>query len=174
VLAHARALCALSAPSPVSAARLGPHSWSAGAVCVGERNREALLRIPPLVTLGGGDAAAQMRLEYRAADGTANPYLALAAIVRAGAEGIRERRPAPPILKVDPAGLSGEESRRFGVGALPATLEEALAALADDAAMRSWLPPLLYDAHVSIKRAEIAAAARLDLPELCRRYAAIY
>ena len=52
VLLHARALSALSAPSPASAARLRPHHWSAGAVCLARQNREALLRIPPLVSLG--------------------------------------------------------------------------------------------------------------------------
>lgn len=174
VLAHAGALCALSAPSPVSAQRLRPHGWSAGAVCVAERSREALLRIPPLVTLGGGEPGMQMRLEYRAADATANPYLALAAVLHAGAVGVRAGLPAPPVATSDPARMSGAEAERFGVGALPATLEEALQALAGDAELRAWLPPLLYDAHVAIKRTEIAAGARLDMPELCRRYAAIY
>ena len=46
VLRHARALNALTAASPVSAARLQPHRWSAGAVCLAQRNREALLRNP--------------------------------------------------------------------------------------------------------------------------------
>ncbi len=58
ILRHAGALSALCAPSPVSAARLTPHRWSAGAVCVGERNREVLLRIPPLVALAAGAGAA--------------------------------------------------------------------------------------------------------------------
>jgi glutamine synthetase len=39
ILLHARALTALTAPSPVSATRLSPHHWSAGAVCLGQRNR---------------------------------------------------------------------------------------------------------------------------------------
>jgi glutamine synthetase len=174
VLEHAGALCALTAPSPVSASRLRPHHWSAGAVCVGERNREALLRIPPLLTLGGGDVAAQMRLEYRAADATANPHVALAAIVRAGLHGVREHLPAPPILDRDPAHLAPADASRFGVGALPATLHDALDALAGDDELRGWLPVPLYDAHVAIKRAEIDASAGLDLQELCRRYASIY
>ena len=53
ILLHAPGLSALTAPSPVSAARLAPHHWSAGAVCLGQRNRETLLRLPPLVSLGG-------------------------------------------------------------------------------------------------------------------------
>ena len=174
ILLHARALSALTAPSPLSAMRLTPHRWSAGAVCLAPGNREALLRIPPLVSVAGAEPAGQMRLEYRGADASANPYLALGAILRAGLEGVRTELPAPPILEVDPAQLPAGEAERFGVGALPASLEEALRALAGDGAARSWIPPRLYDAYVGIKRFELEATARLELGEICTRYAAIY
>lgn len=174
ILAHAGALSALTASSPISHARLVPHRWSAGAVCVGERNREALLRIPPLLTLGGAEPAAQMRLEYRGADASANPYLALGAILRAGLEGVRAGLPAPPILERDPATLDAEEARRFGVGALPASLEQALAELARDEAACGWLGGELYEAFRAIKRYEVAATAEWDLARRCARYAEIY
>jgi glutamine synthetase len=174
ILLHSRALSALTAPSPVSAARLQPHRWSAGAVCLGQRNREALLRIPPLLALAGADPARQLHLEYRGADASANPYLALGAIVRAGLDGVRAELPAPPILERDPAQLDRGEAERFGVGALPASLEDSLQALAEDGTARGWMTPLLYDAYVSVKRAELDAACDLNLEELCRRYAAIY
>ena len=70
-----------------------------------------------------------MRLEYRGADAAANPHLALGAILAAGLDGIANGLPAPPILDRDPATLDEEEARRFGVDALPATLDEALGAL---------------------------------------------
>ena len=174
ILRHARALSALTAASPVSGARLQPHRWSAGAVCLAQRNREALLRIPPLLSLADADPAGQLHLEYRGADATANPHLALGAILRAGLEGVRARLPAPPILERDPAQLDAGEAERFGVGALPATLEGSLQALADDATARGWMTPLLYDAYTSVKRAELDAAADVELEEVCRRYAAIY
>ncbi len=174
ILRHARALSALTAPSPVSGARLRPHRWSAGAVCLAQRNREALLRIPPVVELADAGAEEQLHLEYRGADAAANPYLALGAIVRAGLEGVREQLPAPPILDRDPAQLDAEEASRFGVGALPQTLAEALQALADDSTVRGWMTPLLYQAYMSVKQAELDAAAGVDLEELCRRYGAIY
>ncbi len=174
ILRHARALSALTAASPVSGARLRPHRWSAGAVCLAQRNREALLRIPPVVELADADPAAQLHLEYRGADAAANPYLALGAILRAGLEGVRAQLSAPAILDRDPAQLDAGEAERFGVGALPATLDESLRALADDDTARGWMTPLLYDAYVSVKRAELDAAGDTDLEELCRRYAAIY
>jgi glutamine synthetase len=174
VLAHTRSLSALCAPSPVSAERLSPHHWSAGAACLGERNRETLLRIPPLVSAGGVDPAGQMRLEYRGADASANPYLALGAIVRAGLEGIEAGMPAPPLLDRDPATLTAEQAERFGVGALPGSLEEALAALAADGRAREWLGEPLYEAYTSVKRAELAATAGLPLEERCARYAEVF
>jgi glutamine synthetase len=174
ILRHARALSALTAPSPVSGARLQPHRWSAGAVCLAQRNREALLRIPPVIALGGADPAGQLHLEYRGADAAANPHLALAAIVRAGLEGVRAELPAPALLECDPAQLDAEQAERFGVGALPATLAESLQALADDATVHGWMTPLLYDAYTSVKRAEVAAAEGLRLEEVCERYAATY
>jgi glutamine synthetase len=174
ILRHARALSALTAPSPVSGARLRPHRWSAGAVCLAARNREALLRIPPVTALADADASEQLHLEYRGADASANPYLALGAIVRAGVEGVRARLPAPEILDRDPAQLDAAEAERFGVGALASTLQESLQALSDDAAARGWMTPLLYDAYTSVKRAELDASTGLELEEVCQRYGAIY
>lgn len=173
ILAHAPALGALTASSPVSAARLQPHRWSAGAVCLARENREALLRLPPLVpALGPPDA--QLRLEYRGADASANPHVALGAIVLAGLDGVRRALPAPDLLDVDPALLDERDAARFGVGALPGSLEDALAALAGDEVARAWLPPLMYDAFVALKRAELLAVADLDLAARCARYAAVY
>jgi glutamine synthetase len=174
ILAHASALSALTAPSPVSGERLTPHRWSAGAVCLGERNRETFLRIPPLATLGGASAASQMRLEYRAADAAANPHVALGAILAAGLDGIAAAMPAPPILDRDPSALDEEEARRYGVGALPASLDEALAALAEDSVLRAALGEPLYEAFVALKRAELALVAELPVEQRCLRYAEAY
>lgn len=174
VLQHAGALSALCAPSPISAERLRPHHWSAGAVCLAQTNREALLRIPPLVELGGSEQAGQLRLEYRGADAAANPHLALGAIVRAGIEGIRAGLECPPILDCDPAELDAAEAARFGVGAMPESLEQSLQALEQDAVARAWLSPLMLNAYTSLKRAEIDGVAQFDLEGRCRRYASAY
>jgi glutamine synthetase len=143
-------------------------------VCLAQRNREALLRIPPLVGLAGADEAPQLRLEYRGADAAANPQLALGAIVRAGLAGVRAGLPTPPILDRDPAQLDEQEAAAYGVRALPSSLEESLQALDQDDAVRGWMAPLLYDAYVAVKRAELQAVAGLDLGEVCARYAAVY
>jgi glutamine synthetase len=200
ILLHAPSLVALTAPSPISSLRLAPHRWSAGAVCLGLQNRETVLRLPPVVTFGGagsgrapgtsgdrpanpgagpdradaGGAARQLHLEYRAADASANPYLALGAIVKAGMHGVEAGLPAPPILDRDPSTLDPVEAGRFGVGALPGSLEEALQALAKDDIARGWLSPLLYDAYLAVRRADLRASADWDLAETLRRYAHVY
>ena len=174
ILLHAPALTALTAPSPVSAARLAPRHWSAGAVCLGQRNRETLLRLPPLVSLSDVSPERQLHLEYRAADATANPYLALGAILRAGMDGLRAGLPAPPILDRDPAELDPVEAERYGVGALPASQEQALRALAEDPIVRGWMTSLMYEAYVGVRHAELQGTAGWDIDRLTRRYAEIY
>jgi len=171
ILAHAGALMALTAPSPVSAARLRPGRRSAGTVCLGQRNREALLRLPPILSLDGVSATGQLRLEYRGADAAANPYLALGALVRAGLWGVRQRLSAPPIVDRDPPLLGGDTR---GVGALPETLEGSLRALSEDTDVSGHMPRALYEVYAAVKQAEIDASAGRPLDELCQRYAHIY
>jgi len=174
ILEHSRALTALTAPSPLSTLRLRPHRWSAGAVCLAGQNREALLRIPPLVPLSGAEEAEQLRLEFRGADAAANPYLALGALVRAGLEGVRAELPPPKILDRDPAVLGEAEAERYGVGGLPVSLEDSLQALARYETVRGWMAPTLYDAYMCVKRSELETVAPLELSEVCRRYASVY
>ncbi len=140
ILRHAGALSALTAPSPVSDAAAAPHRWSAGAVCLGPQNREALLRIPPLVTLGGGEPAAQLRLEYRGADATANPYLALGAILMAGLAGVREELRRRRCSSVDPASSRASRPSASASARCPPRSEEALEALESDELAAELVP----------------------------------
>jgi glutamine synthetase len=174
ILKHAPALAAFVTPGASSFLRLGPHRWSSGAACLGERNRETLLRIAPVVEIAGHDAARQYNLEFRAADATGCPHLVLGVLVRAGLDGVRQALECPPILRDDPAALSPEELRQFGAPVMPGSLSEALDRLHEDETARGWLPPLLYDSYVGVKRAELSLLDGLDDAEICRRYADAY
>ncbi|GAA1942714.1 glutamine synthetase family protein [Nocardioides hwasunensis] len=169
IVAHARALLAITAPSPVSYLRLTPHRWSAGGVFLAERNREALLRICPTSTAGGGDPRRQYNLEFRAADATANPWLVLGVLVRAGLAGIRQDAPSPHIW---PESVTEEEL--VDVPTLPAGLTEALDALETDEVVSGWFAPDLLETLLSVRRAEIAAVAGLTPAEQCRKFADVY
>ena len=174
VLRHAPALCALTAPSVVSYLRLVPHRWSAAWNNLGYRDREAMVRICPVNETAGRPVAPQYNVEYRASDATANPYLALGAIVHAGLEGLRQGLASPEVTATDPETLSGAERGRLGIVRLPQSLEEALDALEADRIARNWFPEALLDAYLRHKRCEIGIMAELERDERCARYAEAY
>lgn len=169
VIRHAQGLTALTAASRISYLRLTPHRWSASGAFLADRNREALLRICPTHTLGGGDPGKQLHLEFRAADATANPWLALAGIIRAGMEGI--------IQDVDPAQVwpeSVQESELTEVPPLPSSLESALESLERDSVLSSWLGQPLLGTYLGVKRAELAELSALDDIDACERLSHVY
>jgi glutamine synthetase len=98
----------------------------------------------------------------------------LGTLVHAGLDGIRRRLAPPPILDRDPARLTEAELARYNIHPLPQSLSEALNVLYEDKVARAWLPPLLYETYVGVKRAELAILAGMDDAEICRRYAAVY
>jgi len=173
IVRHMPALVALTAASPVSYLRLQPHHWSAAYACLGERNREAGLRICPVTTLPNSDPNKQMNVEFRAADATGNPYLALAALVMAGLAGLRDNLPAPALVNQDPALLDAATLDGLGVRRLPGGLPTALAAF-QGSPLAAWLPVPLRDCFLAVKRAELALSEGLETQALCARYAAVY
>lgn len=173
VVHHMPAILALTAPSPSSYLRLKPHNWSSAWTWLGERDREASLRICPTVDLPGKDPARQFNVEYRAADATANPYLALAAILRAGTDGI-VRGLSAPVFAGDPERLSPDERAGLGLHRLPETLTAALDALEASATAQGWFAPDLVRSYLGVKRAEAAEAQGLEDTALCALCAALY
>lgn len=169
ILRHAASLCSLTAPSPISFLRLKPHRWSTGGIFLGERNREALVRISPVCAIGGQNPAAQFNLEYRAADATANPWIALGALIRAGLEGITKFYAEPTVW---PENTSDDDLA--GVPALPTCLTEALAALETDETMRAWLAPDLLSTYLAVKRHEINTLEFLSADERIERIRNVY
>jgi glutamine synthetase len=174
IVSHMPALCALTAPSVVSYERLQPHRWSSAYTCMGDRNREATLRICPLQDGDDATRRQQFNIEYRAADATANPYLVLAGLIHAGIDGLEQQLGAPPLVNEDPSELPAETLQKLGVRRLPQSLTEALDALAGDAGVRAWLPKGLHEALLLEKQAELLACEGLDAQGVCARYAAVF
>lgn len=173
ILAHLDALVAITAPTPVSYHRLGPHHWACGYRAIGVQNREAALRIIPGAAADEDRRRKGFNIEYRPCDGTASPYLVLGALIRAGLEGIRAERPLPPLADRDPADMDDDERRVRGITALPSSLDAALAALGADATASGWFPDRMLAAYTAIKRWEIEQDAR-DPEASFARYAAAY
>ncbi|MDY0884977.1 glutamine synthetase family protein [Dongia soli] len=174
VLRHMPALCALTAPSMISYARLTPHRWSAGFNCFGYRNREAGIRICPVNDSPGKSTSEQTHFEFRAADATASPYMVLGALVRAGLEGLRNNLLAPPIVEGDPADLGNEDLKRLNIRRLPTSLEEAMAELNADTTVKSWLLPRMQDGYFALKAAEMKQVGALEDKDRYELYARYY
>lgn len=168
LLRHAPAVMAWTAPSPVSFLRLTPDRWSAGGVFLGVADREALLRICPTTSVDPAGAAMQFNLEYRAADATANPWLTLAVVLRAGLAGItgEDAYPEPVVWETTPR--AGE------VPSMPGSIEEALRALESDSVAAGWFPPDLLSTHLGVRRHDDAALAALPVAERLARIARAY
>ena len=174
ILTHAQSIQALTASADLSYERLAPGRWSVGGNFLGENNREALLRICPLFNTPGANHAKQYNLEYRGADATANPWLALGMLIRAGLDGVRRKLPAPEVVAGDPSELAAEQLAAVSFGAMPATLSEALAQLEQSEEVASWLPERLLQTFLLVKRAEILRVEALTGTERYTEYAAAY
>jgi glutamine synthetase len=171
ILAAMPSLVALTAPSMVSYERLQPNRWSAAFNNLADKNREAGVRICPV---SGGDVARAFNLEYRAADATASPYLALGALVWAGLDGLRRELAPPHPCETPPDRMTETERARLNLRRLPATLAEALDTLEEDAALRSWMGGEFHQAYLIHKRGELDSLRDLTQEEQVRRYAEAY
>lgn len=174
ILAHLDAILCLTAPSRISYGRLTPHRWSAAFNNLGDKDREASLRICPTSAKDGAGRARQFNVEYRAADAAANPHLALAALVMAGCQGIRDGLATPEATQEDLSLLDADALARRGYRRLPATLADALDRLEASATVRSWFPEGFADIYLAHKRGELAHLDGLSEEEACAAYAAVY
>jgi glutamine synthetase len=144
LIEHAPGLMALLNPTINAYRRTLPDSLAPTHANWGFDNRATFVRIPP-------ERGAATRIELRVGDGSANPYLAIAAVLHAGADGIR-RKLEPP------AALSGDAYRADPelIGApLPTSFEHALEAFAGDALLRDALGAEIVDTFVAMKGFEI-------------------
>ncbi len=168
VLHHAAALCALAAPTVNSYKRLvvgeslSGTSWAPAYVAHGPNNRTALVR-----TLPG-------RFEWRLPDASANPYLATAALIAAGLDGIDRALDPGPACTDDLFALPLAAIRERGIALLPQSLEAAIDALDASPLMRATLGDTLHREFVRLKRDEWLAYARHVSGWEHERYAAAF
>jgi glutamine synthetase len=125
LIAHAPALLAFTNPTTNSYRRLVPGYEAPINLVYSQRNRSACVRIPVFFKNAGAK-----RLEFRTPDPTANPYLAFAAMLMAGLDGIKNKIEPPDPIDKDLYDLPPEEAR--GVKQVPGSLEEVLDALEAD------------------------------------------
>ena len=171
ILEHLPAVMAFTAPSPNSYQRLAPGMWASAYAVYGLDNREAAVRLASPVA---GRESATANVELKPADVTSNPYLALAAVLAAGMDGLdRGLDPGEPTM-VDPATLSDEERASRGIRSLPASPDEALDALERDEVLKEALGGPLVRTHVAVARAQAAIARELQPEEVAATAAMLY
>ncbi len=149
ILKHVEGILAFTSPIVTSYKRIIPHNWASAFAAYGDANKETAVRI--IRGLRGNEEKG-FNIEFKPADGTANPYLALNALLIAGFDGIRNKIDPGPELTVDPAELSGEELAKRGVRELPKCLGEVITALEGDELFRTELDPILYAEYLKIKK----------------------
>jgi glutamine synthetase len=141
LLAHARGAAALSTPTVNGYKRYRPYSLAPDRVVWGKENRGALLRVV------GAPGDPGTRIENRAGEPAANPYLYFASQIYCGLDGMTRKLPLPP-----PADTPYEAEAEL----LPRTLQEALDCLRKDAVLCEGLGRSFVDYYCRIKEAELA------------------
>ncbi|CAH1764777.1 12668_t:CDS:2 [Entrophospora sp. SA101] len=140
VISHIKSLCAITLPTKSSYDRITvEHSWAG----------EAPIRICK-------NSVSGINFEFKFVDATSNPYLAVAAIISAGIDGIVKKLAlnTKPI-SIDPGHLSDEERKSNGIEKLPATLKESLDSLKQDKVLIKCLGEKIIQCYVAVKELKI-------------------
>ena len=171
LLEHLPSVMAFTAPTPNSYQRIGPGLWSSAYACYGPDNREAAVRCASPMA---GAESATANVELKPVDVTANPYLALAAVLAAGIDGLERDLDLGEPTTVDPATLGEEERASRGIRPLPASLDEALDALEKDDVLIEALGEPLVRTHLAVARAQAEIARGLTPEEVAAAAAVLY
>jgi glutamine synthetase len=167
LLRHARSFCAITNPLVNSYKRLVPDFEAPTAIAWSTRNRSPLVRVPAA-------RGQQTRVELRMPDPSCNPYLAFAAMLRAGLDGVETGiDPGPPVNK-NISRMSHRERRHLRIDELPGNLSEALDQFARSDLMRETLGDHIFQHLLEAKRAEWASYIRHVSPWEIERYLNTY
>ena len=147
LLKHARSFTAVTNPTVNSYKRLVPGFEAPVYVAWSGRNRSPLVRVPMAREQG-------TRFELRSVDPSANPYMAIASILEAGLDGLRNK--IEPAASVDRNiyAMDEEERRENGIKDLPSTLHNALKELKNDEVIQGALGEHLFNNFVEAKTLE--------------------
>ncbi len=150
LLVHGREITAITNPTVNSYKRLIPGFEAPVYVAWARNNRTALVRIP--ITKSG--KAASTRIEYRAPDPAANPYLAFSVMLAAGLKGIEQGYDLPSEASSNVFELTDEERSAEGIAQLPQSLAEALDTMARSELVAEALGEHIFEWFLRNKRQE--------------------
>jgi glutamine synthetase len=149
LLEHARSFVALTNPLVNSYKRLVPGYEAPVNVAWSEKNRSPMIRVPARRGIG-------TRCEVRVPDPSCNPYLAFAAMLASGLDGIAREIDCGEPVNRNIFEMSQREKKRLKIVQLPASLDEALDYLEKDVLLREALGDHIFDHFIFNKRTEWA------------------
>lgn len=151
-LKHARGMSAVLAPTTNSYKRLVPGYEAPVYIGWAQINRSALIRLPRHTT--GRNKS--IRLELRCPDPSANPYLAFAAMLAAGLDGIENELACPePLNNINIYDLDRKERQERGIGSLPGSLAEAMSEFEGNHVIQDSVGKTICDVFRRAKWAEV-------------------
>jgi len=151
-LKHARGMSAILAPTANSYKRLVPGYEAPVYIGWAQINRSALIRLPRYTT----GRSKSIRLELRCPDPSANPYLAFAAMLAAGLDGINQELTCPaPLNNLNIWNLTEEERNEKGIESLPGSLAEAMHEFENNDVIKESLGSAICDVFSRAKWAEV-------------------
>lgn len=151
-LKHARGMSAVLAPTANSYKRLVPGYEAPVYIGWAQINRSALIRLPRYTT----GRSKSIRLELRCPDPSANPYLAFAAMLAAGLDGINQELTCPaPLNNLNIWNLTEEERKEKGIESLPGSLAEAMHEFENNEVIKESLGSAICDVFSRAKWAEV-------------------
>ncbi|MFB3737961.1 MAG: glutamine synthetase family protein [Candidatus Velamenicoccus archaeovorus] len=166
ILAHAPEITLVTNQWVNSYKRLVPGFEAPVYVCWARRNRSALVRVP--MYKPGKEGAT--RIEYRSPDPACNPYLAFAAMLGAGLEGIENDYELPPEASNNIYAMSEQERRAAGIRGLPEDLYEAIRLAGESKVLREALGEHVHEFLIRNKREEWDAYKSYVTPYELERY----
>ncbi len=150
---HAYNFTAITNPTVNSYKRLVPGYEAPVYIAWAGRNRSPLIRVP-------ASRGMSTRVELRAVDPTANPYLALAVLLASGLDGVNNKLEAPEAIESNIYVMTEDERREHGITDLPSTLHNAVKALREDDVVIEALGSHVLTNFVEAKRIEWASYAQ--------------
>ncbi|OZS79331.1 type I glutamate--ammonia ligase [Tetzosporium hominis] len=147
VLKHVQGFTAITNPTVNSYKRLVPGYEAPVYVAWSGQNRSPLVRIP-------SSRGLSTRIEVRSVDPAANPYLAMAVILQAGLDGIKNKLTPPPAVDRNIYNMNEKEREEVGIANLPGTLQSALKELSKNETVKQGLGEHIYHNFVEAKEIE--------------------
>jgi glutamine synthetase len=150
ILTHAREITAITNQTVNSYKRLIAGYEAPVHICWARNNESALVRLP--APKKGKESST--RIEFRSPDPAANPYLAFSVMLAAGLKGVEEGYDLPPEATNNIYEMTPEERAAEGIGSLPQSLAEAIAAMEDSELVAEALGEHVFEYFIRNKRQE--------------------